>query len=154
MRAKERQKEDFSEFRNHSAPEVEQMEVDNDQQEAALPREEDVERMDEESEEENRLKGEGSLAVSVGDVDILDEDTLHSEIVWIRSLPWRLMLMPRRSHSRTKSLGIFLQCYPTEVEDIVPSTWYCHAVVEFSLERHLENQEPFSRRIEHTFCAK
>ena len=56
--------------------------------EAALPREEDVERMDEESEEENRLKGEGSLAVSVGDVDILDEDTLHSEIVWIRSLPW------------------------------------------------------------------
>eukprot|EP00118_Oscarella_pearsei_P005571 m.25698 g.25698 ORF g.25698 m.25698 type:complete len:1114 (+) comp28916_c0_seq2:103-3444(+) len=163
MRAKERGRSKFSprfqEDRHleEKTVEVEKMDVDEEMpqvpgEEALLP-DEGKKDLDEEG-EDDRLKATGAVEMTIEDVENL-KGTVYSDIIWIRGLPWRLMAMPKGNFDENaKTLGIFLQCCPNEVVEAIPSSWYCHAIVEFRVNRHLSTKKAFTRRIEHSFCTK
>lgn len=100
---------------------------------------------------EDNCRAEGNCTFEVKNVSKI-KDTVLSEPVMIRNLPWRIMLMPRyqtnQSGERTKSAGIFVQCDP-EGEG---SSWSCQAHAKITLKNH--KGEDFTRRITHVFFAK
>ena len=100
---------------------------------------------------EDNCRAEGQCTFEVKNVSKI-KDTVLSEPVMIRNLPWRIMLMPRystnQSGERVKSAGIFVQCDP-EGEG---SSWSCQAHAKITLKNH--KGEDFTRRITHVFFAK
>jgi len=100
---------------------------------------------------EDHCRAEGTVGFEVKNVSKI-KDTVLSEPVMIRNLPWRVMLMPRystnQSGERIKSAGIFVQCDP-EGEG---SSWSCQAHAKITLKNH--KGDDFTRRITHVFFAK
>ncbi|KXJ26613.1 Ubiquitin carboxyl-terminal hydrolase 7 [Exaiptasia diaphana] len=102
--------------------------------------------------EEDTARAEGFITFTVQQFSKLDKHTL-SEPIYVRNLPWRIMLMPRTSshaHERVKSLGFFLQCDPK----LDTLSWSCQASAKLTLKNHLDEKEDFSRKISHLFYAK
>ncbi|KAL7638741.1 UNVERIFIED_CONTAM: hypothetical protein RMT77_010274 [Armadillidium vulgare] len=82
------------------------------------------------------------------------KETMYSPPCFVRNLPWKIMVMPRTNQSQDRqpqrSLGFFLQCNG-ESES---ASWSCNASAELRLLSIKENQEPFSRKIQHLFYSK
>lgn len=68
---------------------------------------------------------------------------------YIRSLPWKIMAVPRIQDS-VRYLGFFLQCN-AENES---TNWTCHASAELRILPQKPIGEPFSRKINHLFHSK
>ncbi|KAK3717321.1 hypothetical protein QZH41_011551 [Actinostola sp. cb2023] len=102
--------------------------------------------------EEDTARAEGFITFTVQQFSKLDKHTL-SDPIYVRNLPWRIMLMPRTSshaHERVKSLGFFLQCDP-KLETL---SWSCQASARLTLKNHNDEKEDFGRKISHLFYAK
>lgn len=73
------------------------------------------------------------------------KDTLLSPPCSVRSLPWKIMVMPRTSSAQDRSpqrcLGFFLQCNGQSQS----TSWSCNAVADLRLLSVKEGQEPFTR---------
>ncbi|XP_062508101.1 ubiquitin carboxyl-terminal hydrolase 7-like isoform X2 [Corticium candelabrum] len=100
-----------------------------------------------------RMKAGGSVKFQLDDAAFL-QDTKYSSHIWVRSLPWRLMVMPRPSQSPRKSLGVFMQCCVQEINADVPVGWSCLAIVTFKAYNHLEGKEYREKKVDHTYDAK
>jgi len=99
---------------------------------------------------DDNCRAEGSILFEVNNVSKIKE-TVLSEAVMIRNLPWRIMVMPRYStnqNERVKSAGIFVQCDP-ESEG---TSWSCQAHSKITLKNH--KGDDFTRKITHVFFAK
>ncbi|EDO34745.1 predicted protein [Nematostella vectensis] len=102
--------------------------------------------------EEDTARPEGTIRFTLPNFSKMDK-TILSDPIYVRNLPWRIMLMPRYSshgHERVKSLGFFLQCNP-ETETL---SWSCQASARLTLVSQKEGVEDFSRKISHLFFAK
>ncbi|XP_031567900.1 ubiquitin carboxyl-terminal hydrolase 7-like [Actinia tenebrosa] len=102
--------------------------------------------------EEDTARAEGTITLTVPHFSKMDKPEL-SDPIYVRNLPWRIMLMPRTSshgQERVKSLGFFLQCDP-KLETV---SWSCQASAKLTLKNHHEDKEDFSRKISHLFYAK
>jgi len=90
------------------------------------------------------------------------KESVLSQPVYVRNLPWKIMAMPRTGqqpagHDRPgqnvgqqKSLGFFLQCNG-ESES---TTWSCNAQADLRIIPQKEGCQPLSRRIQHVFYSK
>ncbi|XP_065658399.1 ubiquitin carboxyl-terminal hydrolase 7 isoform X4 [Hydra vulgaris] len=101
--------------------------------------------------DEDHCRAEGLITFEVHNVSKIKE-TVLSEPVIIRNLPWRIMLMPRysvnQSNERSKSAGVFVQCDP----DSDVASWSCQAHAKITLKSH--KGEDVVRKISHLFFAK
>lgn len=79
---------------------------------------------------------------------------LLSQPVYIRDLPWRLLVMPREvsvTDGRAKSLGIFVQCNPKSPES---ASWNIAGRATIKLISHENPVHDYSREVFHCFCAR
>ncbi|XP_019853744.1 PREDICTED: ubiquitin carboxyl-terminal hydrolase 7-like isoform X2 [Amphimedon queenslandica] len=99
-------------------------------------------------------KSNGLIKLTVPKVSQLEE-TYLSDPVYIRELPWRLMVMPKNARQdggqESKSLGVFVQCDP-ETND-TPG-WSVYAYARISLINQTDSDEKHTREISHWFSAK
>jgi ubiquitin carboxyl-terminal hydrolase 7 len=79
-------------------------------------------------------------------------DSVLSPPVYIRDLPWRLLVIPREPGERPKSLGVFVQCNPQGPE--IPLGWTCLARATIRLINRQNANETISKDINHCFNAK
>jgi hypothetical protein len=100
-----------------------------------------------------RMRADGTIRFQLDDAVYL-QDTKFSNHMWVRSLPWRLMVMPRPGQGPRKSLGVFMQCCVQEISAEIPTGWSCLAVVTFKAFNHLEGKEDRIKKVDHTFDAK
>uniref|UniRef100_A0A0N4ZHR3 Ubiquitin carboxyl-terminal hydrolase 7 n=1 Tax=Parastrongyloides trichosuri TaxID=131310 RepID=A0A0N4ZHR3_PARTI len=80
-----------------------------------------------------------------------------SEIVYIRGLPWRILLLPRdlrvNSGERQlcrRSLGFFLQC----LGDNVCTAWSCLAMADLRIMSQIPGGTDYNRNVTHNFHAE
>ncbi|XP_066139547.1 ubiquitin carboxyl-terminal hydrolase 7 isoform X1 [Euwallacea fornicatus] len=103
--------------------------------------------------EEDEARSEATFRFTVSNFSKL-KDSILSSPTFVRNLPWKIMVMPRSSHSQDRtsqrSLGFFLQCNG-ESES---SSWSCYAVAELRLLSVRPDVEMFSRKIQHLFYSK
>lgn len=102
--------------------------------------------------EEDDARSEATFQFHVKDFSKL-KDTLLSPPCSVRSLPWKIMVMPRTSSAQDRSqrcLGFFLQCNGQSQS----TSWSCNAVADLRLLSVKEGQEPFTRKIQHLFFSK
>ncbi|ENN76456.1 hypothetical protein YQE_06910, partial [Dendroctonus ponderosae] len=102
---------------------------------------------------EDEARSEATFRFTVPNFSKLKESTL-SPPTFVRNLPWKIMVMPRSSHSQDRtsqrSLGFFLQCNG-ESES---SSWSCYAIAELRLISVKPEVPTFSRKIQHLFYSK
>ncbi|CAG9767409.1 unnamed protein product [Ceutorhynchus assimilis] len=103
--------------------------------------------------EEDEARSEATFRFTVQNFSKL-KDSILSPATFVRNLPWKIMVMPRSSHSQDRSqqrsLGFFLQCNG-ESES---SSWSCYAIAELRLLSVRPDVETFSRKIQHLFYSK
>ncbi|XP_030755284.1 ubiquitin carboxyl-terminal hydrolase 7 isoform X3 [Sitophilus oryzae] len=103
--------------------------------------------------EEDEARSEATFRFTVTNFSKL-KDSVLSPPCYVRNLPWKIMVMPRSSHSQDRtsqrSLGFFLQCNG-ESES---SSWSCYANAELRLISVRPDVETFSRKIQHLFYSK
>lgn len=95
---------------------------------------------------------EATITYTVSDIHKLTESVM-SEKVFIRGLPWRIMIMPRNYPDRSqgiKGLGYFLQCNA----DNESSSWSCHGTAELRILPAKEGGEVLEKPIDHIFYCK
>uniref|UniRef100_A0A0N5B3Q9 Ubiquitin carboxyl-terminal hydrolase 7 n=1 Tax=Strongyloides papillosus TaxID=174720 RepID=A0A0N5B3Q9_STREA len=97
------------------------------------------------------IKGVSEIATMQADQQKL------SEIVYIRGLPWRILLLPRdirvNSGDRTvfrRSLGFFLQC----LGDNVCTAWSCLAMADLRIMSQIPGGTDYNRNVTHNFHAE
>uniref|UniRef100_A0AAF5DKN6 Ubiquitin carboxyl-terminal hydrolase 7 n=1 Tax=Strongyloides stercoralis TaxID=6248 RepID=A0AAF5DKN6_STRER len=112
-------------------------------------------------EEYERFCPENVIYVSIKGVSEIatmqpDQQKL-SEIVYIRGLPWRILLLPRdirvSSGDRTvfrRSLGFFLQC----LGDNVCTAWSCSAMADLRIMSQIPGGTDYNRNVTHNFHAE
>ncbi|KAK5641318.1 hypothetical protein RI129_009865 [Pyrocoelia pectoralis] len=103
--------------------------------------------------EEDEARSEATFRFSLSQFSKL-KDSVLSPPCYVRNLPWKIMVMPRTSHTQDRttqrSLGFFLQCNG-ESES---SSWSCYAVAELRLLSVRADVESFTRKIQHLFYSK
>lgn len=103
--------------------------------------------------EEDEARSEATFCFTLPQFSKL-KDSVLSPPCYVRNLPWKIMVMPRTSHTQEriaqKSLGFFLQCNG-ESES---SSWSCYAVAELRLLSVRPEIESFTRKIQHLFYSK
>jgi len=104
-------------------------------------------------ESENPSRAEGLIQFKVENFSKITDSVLSDPII-IRNLPWRVMVMQRNSTNasgeRTRSMGVFVQCDP-ESEG---SSWSCQARAKITLHNARDPKSNFTRKITHLFYAK
>lgn len=100
---------------------------------------------------EDEVRSEATFSYVVRNISKLKETEL-SPPTYVRSLPWRIMVMVRntRNQPETKSLGFFLQCNGESDS----TTWSCNASAELRLKSFKPGQEAFVQKIKHLFYSK
>ncbi|XP_018335217.1 ubiquitin carboxyl-terminal hydrolase 7 isoform X2 [Agrilus planipennis] len=105
------------------------------------------------AEMEDEARSEATFRYTLPNFSKLKDSAL-SPPCYVRNLPWKIMIMPRSSHTQDrmtqKSLGFFLQCNG-ESES---SSWSCYAVAELRLLSVKPGVDPFTRKIQHLFYSK
>ncbi|XP_049818632.1 ubiquitin carboxyl-terminal hydrolase 7 isoform X1 [Aethina tumida] len=103
--------------------------------------------------EEDESRSEATFRFTVTNFSKL-KDSILSPPCYVRNLPWKIMVMPRNSHSQDRSaqrsLGFFLQCNGESESN----SWSCYAIAELRLLSVRQEVEPFSRKIQHLFYSK
>lgn len=108
--------------------------------------------LNEEDDEFGFCKSEDTITFPVPNMHKLTESVM-SHKVYIRGLPWRIMIMPRGHPERgqgIKGLGYFLQCN-AENES---SAWSCHGTAELRILPAKEGGEVAQKTIDHIFYCK
>ncbi|XP_037936692.1 ubiquitin carboxyl-terminal hydrolase 7 [Teleopsis dalmanni] len=95
---------------------------------------------------DDQFRSEAIFSYVVEDVTHLKQQQQLSPAVFVRMLPWKIMVMPNE-----RALGFFLQC---NGENESPA-WSCNANAELRLKCHKPDAPPFTRaRIKHLFYSK
>ncbi|XP_064406140.1 ubiquitin carboxyl-terminal hydrolase 7-like [Halichondria panicea] len=98
-------------------------------------------------------QSEGTLVMTISNINKLSDQSF-SEPVFIRNLPWRLMVMPREVNQdgeKVKCLGIFVQCNPKSPESM---SWNVTARAKITIVNWKDPENNHSREIHHCFCAR
>lgn len=109
--------------------------------------------------ETGNMRGEALIRFRVQDVVHLDERNKLSQPVYIRNLPWRILVMAKTTSGQSFSsssndyrhaehLGFFLQCDGGDLPN-----WSIFAASELRL-LSFNDDEPYAKRIRHNFNAK
>lgn len=108
--------------------------------------------LNEDDDEFGFCKSEATITFPVPNIHKLTESAM-SQKVFIRGLPWRIMIMPRGHADRSqgmKGLGYFLQCN-AENES---SSWSCHGTAELRILPAKDGAEVVQKTIDHIFYCK
>lgn len=100
-------------------------------------------------------KPHATLEFRIHNVSKIKDEQILSPPTYVRSLPWRILAMPRNPKGvadlrSSRSLGFFLQCNALSES----TTWSCGAKAELRLVAHREGCEDIVRRIWHCFYSK
>lgn len=100
-------------------------------------------------------KPHATLEFRIHNVSKIKDEQILSPPTFVRSLPWRILAMPRNPKGvadlrSSRSLGFFLQCNAQSDS----TTWSCLAKAELRLVAQREGCEDVVRRIWHGFYSK
>lgn len=118
------------------------------------PQEEEIEEEPETGEvDHDPTRSEGMIEFKIKDINNFSGKSLSAP-VYIRDLPWRLLVMPREVNTndgKVKSLGIFVQCNPKAPES---ASWNVAGRATIRLMNPADPSNDYAREIFHCFCAR